>query len=108
MSEATLTGKGQMNIPADTRRSMAIAAKDRITFIRMLGENIVMQAKTKPLVDLKGVLKPLPYQAVTLSEMNLGSAYSPPKHPHQRRSHRHIAGQFPQSHIKHARPEGQI
>lgn len=54
MSEATLTSKGQITIPADIRRSMAIAAKDRVTLTPMPDGTVVMRAKTVSLVDLKG------------------------------------------------------
>ncbi len=74
MSEATLTSKGQITIPADIRRFLAIAAKDRITFTPMPDGTVVMRAKTKSLVDLKGILKPLPGLSVTISEMSLGAA----------------------------------
>jgi AbrB family looped-hinge helix DNA binding protein len=73
MSEATLTSKGQITIPADIRRVMAIAAKDRITFTPMPDGTVVMRAKTKSMVDLKGLLKPLPGLTVTLAEMSLGA-----------------------------------
>ena len=35
MSEATLTSKGQITIPADIRRSLGVHAQDRITFTPM-------------------------------------------------------------------------
>ena len=81
MSEATLTSKGQITIPADIRRFLAIAAKDRVTLTPMPDGTIVMRAKTKPLVDLMDVLKPLPGLAVTFAEMNLGSVTHCPNTP---------------------------
>lgn len=74
MSEATLTSKGQITIPADIRRSMALAAKDRITFTPMPDGTVVMRAKTKSMVDLRGILNPLPGLSVTTEEMSLGAA----------------------------------
>ena len=81
MSEATLTSKGQINIPADIRRFLAIAAKDRVTLTPMPDGTVVIRAKTKPLVDLKHVLKPLPGLAVTFAEMNLDSVTHRPNTP---------------------------
>ncbi|MDP2677507.1 MAG: type II toxin-antitoxin system PrlF family antitoxin [Rhodoferax sp.] len=73
MSEATLTSKGQITIPADIRRTMAIGPKDRLTFTPMPDGTVVMRAKTKSLLDLKGMLKPLPGTSVSISDMSLGS-----------------------------------
>ncbi|MDO8318663.1 type II toxin-antitoxin system PrlF family antitoxin [Rhodoferax sp.] len=73
MSEATLTSKGQITIPADIRRTMAIGPKDRLTFTPMPDGTVVMRAKTKSLLDLKGMLKPLPGTSVSISDMSMGS-----------------------------------
>lgn len=74
MSEATLTSKGQITIPADIRRSMAISPKDRLTFTPMPDGTVVMRAKTKSLMSLKGMLKPLSDTPVSIAEMSMGSA----------------------------------
>lgn len=74
MSEATLTSKGQITIPADIRQLMAIGPKDRLTFTPMLDGTVVMRAKTKSLLALKGMLKPLPGTSVSISDMSIGSA----------------------------------
>ena len=73
MSEATLTSKGQITIPADIRRSMAISPKDRLTFTPMPDGTVVMRAKTKSLLSLKGMLKPASGLSVSIAEMSLGS-----------------------------------
>ena len=74
MSEATLTSKGQITIPADIRRSLALSPKDRLTFTCMPDGTVVMRAKTKSLHDIKGMLEPLPGTSVSIAEMSLGSA----------------------------------
>lgn len=74
MSEATLTSKGQITIPADIRRSMAIGPKDRLTFTPMPDGTVVMRAKTKSLLALKGMLKPSSGTAVSIADMSMGSA----------------------------------
>ena len=73
MSEATLTSKGQITIPADIRRSLAVSPKDRITFTPMPDGTVVMRAKTKSMLDIKGMLKPLPGSSVSIFEMSLGA-----------------------------------
>jgi AbrB family looped-hinge helix DNA binding protein len=73
MSEATLSSKGQITIPADVRKSMAINPKDRLTFTPMPDGTVVMRAKTKSIKDLKGMLKPSKGVTVTVADMNLGA-----------------------------------
>jgi AbrB family looped-hinge helix DNA binding protein len=73
MSEATLTSKGQITIPADIRKSMDLNPKDRLTFTLMPDGTVVMRAKTKSLLSLQGMLKPVPGVLVSISEMSLGS-----------------------------------
>lgn len=73
MSEATLTSKGQITIPADIRRSMSLNPKDRLTFTPMPDGTVVMRAKTKSLLDLKGMLKPAPGTVISIADMSLGT-----------------------------------
>ena len=72
MSEATLTSKGQITIPADIRKSMSINPKDRLTFTPMPDGTVVLRAKTKSIKDLKGMLKPPHGVAVSMVDMRMG------------------------------------
>lgn len=72
MSEATLTSKGQITIPADIRKLMAINPQDRLTFTPMPDGTVVMRAKTKSIKDLKGMLEPSKGVAVSIADMRLG------------------------------------
>jgi AbrB family looped-hinge helix DNA binding protein len=72
MSEATLTSKGQITIPSDIRKSMAINPKDRLTFTPMPDGTVVMRAKTKSLKDLKGVLQSPNGDSVSIADMRMG------------------------------------
>lgn len=74
MSEATLTSKGQITIPADIRRSMAINPQDRITFTPMPDGTVVMRAKTKSIRDLQGILKPQGDISISVADMCLGAS----------------------------------
>lgn len=74
MSEATLTSKGQITIPADIRRSMSLSPRDRLTFTPMPDGTVVMRAKTRSLMSLKGTLIPLSDKTVSIAEMSIGSA----------------------------------
>lgn len=72
MSEATLTSKGQITIPADIRRSLGVSAQDRITFTLMPDGTVVLRAKTKSVQALRGMLKPEPGVSVAVEDMNPG------------------------------------
>lgn len=74
MSEATLTSKGQITIPADIRRSLGVQAQDRITFTPMPDGTVLLRAKTQSIHELKGLLTPEPGITVSVRDMGLGSA----------------------------------
>jgi AbrB family looped-hinge helix DNA binding protein len=57
MTEAAVTSKGQITIPADIRRAMGLKAKDRVVFTVMPDGTTVMRPKTRSIVSLKGMLK---------------------------------------------------
>lgn len=60
MSEATVTSKGQVRIPADRCRAMGLSTGDRVVFTRLEDGTIVMRAKTRSVLELKGMLKRRP------------------------------------------------
>ena len=57
MSEAAVTSKGQITIPAEVRKAMGLRAKDRVVFTVMPDGTTVMRAKRKSIKSLKGILK---------------------------------------------------
>jgi antitoxin PrlF len=73
MSESTVTTKGQVTIPADIRKAMGLEAQDRVVFTTLLDGTVVMRAKTRSVVALKGMLKrPRGAAKVSIDDMNLG------------------------------------
>lgn len=73
MSEATITSKGQVTIPADIRRSLGLSAGERVVFTQLEDGTTVMRAKTRSLNDLKGLLKPaVGKRKVAIADMNIG------------------------------------
>ncbi len=76
MSEATLTSKGQVTIPADIRKTLKLAAGDRLVFTQLDDGSTLMRAKTRSIMDLKGLLKPKIGKAsqVAIEDMNIGNA----------------------------------
>lgn len=73
MFGARLTTKGQVTIPAGIRLAMGVKPQDRISFTPMPGGTVVLRAKTKSLLSLKGMLIPAPDVSVSIAEMSLGS-----------------------------------
>lgn len=55
-SEATLSSKGQLTIPAGIRHALGLAAGVRIVFTRLDDGTVILRAKTRSLADLEGIL----------------------------------------------------
>lgn len=72
MSEATITSKGQVTIPADIRKSLGLATQDKLTFTPMPDGTVVMRAKNKSVVALRGLLKPRSGIKVSVAQMRPG------------------------------------
>jgi AbrB family looped-hinge helix DNA binding protein len=73
MSEATVTSKGQITIPADIREAMGLSAQDRVVFTRLPDGSTIMRAKTRSVTELKGMLKRRKgAPKVSIADMNLG------------------------------------
>ena len=73
MSEATVFSKGQVTIPADTRQALGQADGERVVFTRLDDGTTVMRAKTRSILDLKGMLKPAGgRRKVSINDMNIG------------------------------------
>jgi antitoxin PrlF len=74
MSEATMTSKGQVTIPADIRKALGLTAGERVVFTQLDDGTTVMRAKTRSILELKGILKPLrgKKRKVAIEDMNIG------------------------------------
>jgi antitoxin PrlF len=73
MSEATITSKGQVTIPADIRKALGLSAGERVVFTRLDDGTTVMRAKTRSILELKGMLKPARgKRKVAIDDMNIG------------------------------------
>jgi AbrB family looped-hinge helix DNA binding protein len=73
MSEATLTSKGQVTIPAEIRKAMGLSAGERVVFTQLDDGTTVMRAKTRSILDLKGLLKAAAKKRkVSVADMNIG------------------------------------
>jgi AbrB family looped-hinge helix DNA binding protein len=74
MSEATVTSKGQITIPADIRRATGLAAGERVVFTQLDDGTIVFRAKRRSILGLRGLLKPARAgkRPVSVRDMNIG------------------------------------
>ena len=73
MSEATMTSKGQITIPADIRKALNLNAGERVVFTHLEDGTTVMRIKRRSIHELKGMLKPARgVRKVSVDAMNIG------------------------------------
>jgi antitoxin PrlF len=74
MSEATVTSKGQVTIPAEIRKAMGLTAGERVIFTQLDDGTIVFRAKTRSVMELRGILKQARgrKRRVSVKDMNIG------------------------------------
>lgn len=73
MSEATVTSKGQVTIPADIRKSLGLVTGERVVFTQLDDGTTLMRTKKRSILDLEGLLKPLRgKRKVEVDDMNIG------------------------------------
>jgi antitoxin PrlF len=76
MSEATMTSKGQVTIPAEIRKALGLTAGERVVFTQLDDGTTIMRAKTRSILQLKGLLKPArrKRRKVSIKEMSFESS----------------------------------
>jgi antitoxin PrlF len=73
MTESTVTSKGQVTIPAEIRKAMSLSAGERVVFTQLEDGTTVMRAKTRSVLELKGLLKAAAKKRkVSVDDMNIG------------------------------------
>jgi AbrB family looped-hinge helix DNA binding protein len=74
MSEATVTSKGQVTIPAEIRKAMGLSAGERVVFTQLDDGTTVFRAKRRSITELRGLLKPTRRRKrpLAVKEMNIG------------------------------------
>lgn len=68
MSQATITSKGQVTIPAVVRNGMKVGAGDKLEFIELTNGRYEVIAVTREVKTLKGLFKA--NKTVSIEEMN--------------------------------------
>lgn len=69
MPTATLTSKGQITIPVSVRKSLGLAAGDRVEFVQIEPGRYEFVAATRSVTELKGMFGK-PKKAVSIAAMN--------------------------------------
>ena len=72
MSDATLTSKGQITIPANIRKALRLSTGDRVVFTQLDDGTVIMRAKTRSLLDLKGLLQAEGLPKLAVEDMRIG------------------------------------
>ena len=74
MSEATLTSKGQITIPADIRKALGLSTGERVVFTQLDDGTTVIRAKTRSILELRGLLKSkrVNKRKVAIRDMRIG------------------------------------
>lgn len=57
MSQSIVTTRGRVTIPADIRKGLGLKAHDRVTFMQLADGTVLMRAKSRSLIELRGMLK---------------------------------------------------
>jgi AbrB family looped-hinge helix DNA binding protein len=69
MTTATITSKGQITIPADVRRALAVNSGDRVEFVELEPGQFLFLAANRSVTELKGMFGK-PTRKVSIEEMN--------------------------------------
>jgi AbrB family looped-hinge helix DNA binding protein len=69
MTTATVTGKGQITIPAQIRAALHVGTGDRVEFVEIEPGRYEFMAATRSLSELKGMFKK-PSKPVSIQDMN--------------------------------------
>ena len=70
MAESTITAKGQTTVPAEVRALVNAAAGTKLVWSVTPDGTIVVRAKTKSILDMAGMLKPVKGTHVSVDQMN--------------------------------------
>ena len=72
MSDATLTSKGQITIPANIRKALRLSTGERVVFTQLDDGTVIMRAKTRSILDLKGLLQAEGLPKIAVEDMRIG------------------------------------
>jgi AbrB family looped-hinge helix DNA binding protein len=70
MIESTITAKGQTTVPADIRALVDAKPGTRLVWSVMPDGAIIVRAKTRPILDMAGMLKAPKGRRVRVEDMN--------------------------------------
>lgn len=71
MTESTITAKGQTTVPADIRAAMGAGAGTRLVWHVLQDGRLFVRAKSKSILDLKGMLTPPKGKHLSIKDMKI-------------------------------------
>ena len=71
MTESTITAKGQTTVPADIRVAMGAGAGTRLVWHVLHDGRLFVRAKSKSILDLKGMLTPPKGKRLSIKDMKI-------------------------------------
>lgn len=74
MPRATLTSKGQVTVPAEIRAALSLKAGDPLQFTLLPDGTVLLRARNRSLMDLKGIVKAASGVRVPVEDMSFGTA----------------------------------
>jgi antitoxin PrlF len=69
MPSATVTSKGQITIPAETRQHLSIKPGDHVDFVHTSDSQVMLLVRNQPVQRLKGMFGKF-HRTVSIEEMN--------------------------------------
>jgi antitoxin PrlF len=70
MAESTITAKGQTTVPADIRALIQAQPGTRLVWAAMPDGTLIVRAKSKSLLDMAGMVKPVKGKHASIEAMN--------------------------------------
>lgn len=80
MQESTVTVRGQTTLPRDVRRALGLRPGDRVRYV-LLDEGEVRLVRTRPVLELAGLLHRPGRAPVSLEEMDAAIAAGATERP---------------------------
>jgi antitoxin PrlF len=71
MTESTITAKGQTTVPADIRGLIGAGAGTRLVWHVLQDGRLFVRAKSKSILDLKGMLTPPKGKRLSIKDMKI-------------------------------------
>lgn len=75
MPSSTINAKGQTTVPAEVRRLIGATTGTQLTWTVLPNGTVSVRAKTKSILEIRGMLKPPKDTPVSIDDMSLGQSW---------------------------------